>query len=98
VQQTDFITLNPMARSHFPVGHAELKFAQHHSTESDASARLASSATGARYFDAGRSADHHNEIQLPPPLVRIRLGFGEFKGKQRPPADIGGVVNGLEAG
>ena len=53
---------------------------------------------GARHLHAGRPAPDHDEIQEPPPLGGIGLGLGPLEGEQDTPADVGRVVDGLEAG
>ena len=43
-------------------------------------------------------APDNDEIEQPRPLGRIGLGLGLFEGEQDAAADIGRVVDGLQAG
>ena len=52
---------------------------------------------GSCHLDAGRPAAYHHEIEKSLPLVRIRLALGALEGKQDAPADVGRVIDGLEA-
>ena len=53
---------------------------------------------GAGHLDAGRAAADDDEIQQPRALGRIGLGLGLLEGEQDAAADVGRVVDGLQAG
>ena len=52
---------------------------------------------GAGHLDAGRPAADDDEIQQPAALVGIGFGFGALERQQNAAAQIGGVVDGLQA-
>ena len=52
----------------------------------------------ARHLDAGRAAADDDEVQQPRALGRVGLGLGLLEGEQDAAADVGRVVDGLQAG
>ena len=53
---------------------------------------------GTGHLHPGRSAADHDEVEKATPLVRIPHRFGTFEGQQNPAAQVGRVVDRLQAG
>jgi hypothetical protein len=52
---------------------------------------------GAGHLHAGRAAADHHEVQKSTPFICIRLGFGTLEGEQDAAAQVGGIIDRLQA-
>lgn len=51
---------------------------------------------GARQFHTGRAADHYDKGQPLSHIIGIDLAFSRFEGLEDAPANVGGILDGLQ--